>query len=304
MRFDWYEASLLGDPVRGLESIRTLGDSVHACDGLAKRYNYRQGFTVQHRELGTVATVLMGGNARKDGREHFHAWASSDNTDNFVSLVRDTWPGLHLVTRADPAEDFIEEGITKRMLPVMKRVAKKHRLKFARRMDMIDKTAGLTQYMGSDTSDYKVRGYEKGFEVVGKIDVLMGKCSIPKEGLRIINTMTGELIRPQDWFRLELQMRPREEGARELLSTLSPTDAWGCTAWTRDLALETMALDLQAVLMRSKKHSTLDEREGWMCMHYHSVFEQRVKEKGELEAMRHILSVIAKQKRFMLHRVT
>lgn len=297
MRFDWYEGAILDDPVKALQEVRKLGHELKPCDGLAKTRSFRQGFQVMHRERGTVAIVMMGGNDRKDGRDYLHAWASGENTDDFCALVRDRWPGNHLVSRADPAEDFIEEGITKRMLPIMKRVAKRHRLKFARRMDMIDKTAGLTQYMGADSSDYKVRGYEKGFEQVGKLDVVLARkgLRLPREDMLITNTETGEMIRPQDWFRLELQMRPRQEDARRALAELTPTEAWGCTAWTRELAQEAMALDLERIVMRTRKHTAFDMSIAWACRQYGRVFEQLAHEKGETEAMRHLLRVYRQQ---------
>lgn len=293
MRFDWYQATVMADPVEGIEQLSKLGNELRPCDNLAKAYRYNQGFQVHHRDKGTVATILCGG----ANGDHFHAWASSENTDDFVSLVRDRWADNHLVTRADPAEDFIEEGITKRMLPVMKRVAKRHRLKFARRMDMLDKTAGITQYMGADSSDYKVRGYEKGYEQVGKIDAILGKKGLraDRDNIRITNTLTGEMIRPQDWFRLELQMRPRQEDSRRLLATLTPEQAWGCTVWTRELAQEAMALDLERIVMRTRKTSAFDESIAWACRQYGKVFEQLAHEKGETEAMRHLLAVYRQQ---------
>jgi hypothetical protein len=295
MRFDWYQATVMADPVQGIEELSKLGDTLLPCDNLAKAYRYNQGFHVHHRDKGNVATVLMGGS----NGSHFHAWASSENTDDFVSLVRDRWGSCHLVTRADPAEDFIEEGVTKRMLPVMKRVAKRHRLKFARRMDMIDKTAGITQYMGSDSSDYKVRGYEKGYEQIGKIDAVLGRqgCRVDRDKIMITNTLTGEMIRPQDWFRLELQMRPRQEESRMLLATLTPEQAWGCTHWTKELAQEAMALDLERIVMRTRKNSAFDESVSWACRMYGKIFVQLAHERGEEGAMRHLLDVYSKQQR-------
>lgn len=297
MRFDWYEGAILADPVIVLDEVRKLGHTLKQCDGLARSRNFRQGFQVHHNELGNVATLLMGGNDRKDARPYLYAWSSSDNTDNYVSLVRDKFPHDHLVSRADPAEDFIEEGVTKRMLPVMKRVAKKYRLKFARRMDMIDKTAGLTQYMGADSSDYKVRGYEKGYEQIGKIDAVLGRKGFKADPANIMltNTQTGEMIRPQDWFRLELQMRPRQEDARRLLASLSPEEAWGCTPWTQELALETMALDLERVVMRTKKNTPLDESIAWACRMYGPLFVELVHLRGIEGAMRHLLDVHRQQ---------
>lgn len=293
MRFDWYQATVMADPAQGIKELSRLGDSLSPCDNLAKKYRYNQGFHVRHRDKGNVATILMGGS----NGSHFHAWASSENTDDFVSLVRDQWGSSHSVTRADPAEDFVEEGVTKRMLLLMKRVAKRHRLKFARRMDMLDKTAGITQYMGSDSSDYKVRGYEKGYEQLSKVDAVLGRTgfSLDRDNILITNTLTGEMIRPKDWFRLELQIRPRQEESRALLATLTPEQAWGCTTWTTELAQEAMALDLERIVMRTRKHSAFDESVSWACRMYGKVFVQLANERGVEGAMRHLLDVYNKQ---------
>jgi hypothetical protein len=290
MRFDWYQATIQDDPCRGFDLLRKLGDKAVPCDGLARAYRYDQGFHIQHQDRGTVATIMMGGNG--DG---FHAWASSDNTDDFAALVREVWPDRHLVTRADAAQDLIAEGVTRKVLPVMRRVAKRNRLKFERRSDALDRTAGLTQYMGSKTSDYQVRGYEKGFEVAGKIDVLVGG-KVPREQLRITNTLTGELIRPEDWFRLELQCRPRQEEGRRTLASLEPAQVWGVTDWTRELAKDALALELEAVVMRTRKHSARDEKLGWMCRFYGGVLLELIDEKGERGAMQHLVSIIRRQK--------
>ena len=293
MRFDWYQATITDDPSSGLRELAKLGHEVKPDDVFGRRWRGAQGFSVIHRDKGVVAQLAMGGTTY--GSDKFHALATSENTDDFVSLVRDCWPDRHKVARADSAEDFFGEGSTKKMLPVMKRIAKRHRLKYTRQQDMIDKTAGLTQYMGAPSSDSRVRGYEKGWEQVGKLDAMF-PGQLPKEGLKIVNTQTGELIDPAHWFRLEYQLRPRTDEGKELLARLSPVEVWGCTTWTRELALEAMALDLEAFVMRTRKYSAFDERVAWMCRQYVHVFDQLVKELGEVEAMRHILKVIAQQK--------
>ena len=290
MRFDWYQCTVKDDPSRGFDELRKLGHSAVPCDGLAKAYRYQRGFHIEHQELGTVATILDGGNG-----EGFHAWASSDNTDKFAELVRETWPHDHLVTRADAAEDLIQEGgCTKQVVRAMRAVAKRHRLKFARRTDPLDPQAGMTQYIGAEGSDYRCRGYEKGYEMAGKIDVMVGH-RLPRDAIMITNTITGEMVRPADWFRLELQVRPRQEEGRRQLATLSPEQAWGCTKWARELAEAVLELELEAVTMRTRKHSERDIKLGWMCRFYGKHLLELHEEKGARGAMAHLLEIIRKQ---------
>ena len=292
MRFDWYQATVTDDPAKAIQELAKLGHEVKPDDHFGRTWRGNQGFAIHHRDKGVVAKIAMGGTTY--GSNSFHALASSDNTDDFVSLVRDTWPA-HKVVRADSAEDFFGEGVTRRTLPVMKRVAKRHRLQYTRQQDMIDKHAGLTQYMGAPSSDYRVRGYEKGWEQVGKLDVMAGG-KLPRDQIKIVNTLTGELVDPSHWFRLEFQVRPRQPEAREMLATMSPEEVWGCTTWARELAFEAMALDLEKFVMRTRKHSAFDESVAWMCRQWSGVLLQLEKEHGSQGAMQHIISVIEQQK--------
>lgn len=291
-RFDWYQATVMDSPSNGVRQISKLGHSLVPCDSLAKAYRYKQGWHVKHNDLGNVATILCGGNGADDT---FHAWASSDNTDNFVSLVRDTWGGCHRVTRADPAQDFIEAGADKRILRVMLQIGKRHKLKCARTSDPLDKEAGITQYLGAPGSDYRVRGYQKGYEVAGKIDSSLG-ARIARADMLITNVHTGELVKPSDWFRVEGQIRPRTDEGKFLLSRLTPEESFGCTPWMRELAKEVLSLDLEEQLMRTRKNTTLEESVFWLTRQYGCVLEQIVHDMGEAKAMAYLMEVRRQQK--------
>lgn len=262
MRFDWYQTTIEEKPLPALEKLSKLGDEVRPADGMAKCYHYTQGWAIHSNTRGIVAHVFAGGNGGK-----VHALASSDHTDAFVDLVRNEWADLHLVTRMDAAQDFNEERCYDRLRRVTRRIAKRHRLSFPQYSDALNPAAGRTQYIGSPKSDYRARLYEKGWEQVGKV-VEQLKCGDPKSFQFIHNTATGETVRPQDWTRIELQVRPRQEDARRLAATLTPEQAWGCTDWAREMAQEAMALDLQKIVMRTRKLSADDEAMRWMCRHY------------------------------------
>lgn len=264
MRFDWYQVSVEDKPLTVIDTIAKLGDEVRPADGMAKCYHYQQGWAIHSNTRGILAHVFAGGNG-----PNAHAFASSTATDAFVDLVRTQWPERHLVTRMDAAQDFNEERCYDRLRRVTRKVAKRHRLSFPQYADVLNPAAGRTQYVGSPKSDYRCRLYEKGWEEVGKVvNCLKVDPGSAKDFQTIYNELTGEFIRPQDWTRLELQVRPRQEDARRLAATLTPEQAWGCTDWARELAQESMALELQKIVMRTRKMSKDDEAMRWMCQHY------------------------------------
>lgn len=269
MRFDWYQGTIEDHPIHVVETIRKLGDEARPADGLAKRYHYRQGWAIHSHKNGVVAHVFAGGNGGNP-----HALASSDATDAFVDLVRNEWPDRHLVTRMDAAEDFNEERCYDRLRPVCRKIAKRHRLSFPQYCDPLHPMAGRTQYIGSPTSDYRARLYEKGWEQVGKAISRMGMDLAPDFAgsvQMIRNEVTGEDVRPQDWTRIELQVRPRFEEARRRSASMTPEEVWACTDWARQLAADTMALNLAKIVMRTRKVSKDDESMWWMCKQFGQV---------------------------------
>lgn len=262
MRFDWYQATVDAPVHSTIEALAKLGHEVRSNDGPARAYRYRQGWEVLHRERGLVARVFAGGNGYRP-----HVLASSDATDAFVDLVRNEWPDLHLVTRMDAAEDFIEPGAYRRLRRVSRKVAKGHRMTFQRYVDELHPDAGETQYIGSKKSQYMGRLYQKGFEQVAKLRDLHKGYQIDA-GALILNTLTGELVNPADWARMELQARPKGEEARRLAAVATPEQAWTFTDWSQELAREAMALDLERFYIRTRKVSKDEEAMRWMCMQY------------------------------------
>lgn len=267
MRFDWYQATIEDTPVAVLDQVQKLGHEVRVADGAARRWRYRQGWEVHHNEKGVVALVMAGGNGDKP-----HALATSEAAMPFSELVRGSWPDRHLVTRCDAAQDFYEVKAFERIRRVCRKVAKEHSLAFPRIEDVLDKTAGRTQYVGSPKSDYRVRLYEKGWEQVTKMRNSLCKMGVdlPDGGrsIKLRNEETGELIDPSIWVRAEAQIRPKHEDARRKVAQLSPAETWGCSTWTHELAQEAMALNLQRIVMRSHKTSKDEEALAWMCKQY------------------------------------
>lgn len=265
MRFDWYQATIEAPPVVVIETIAKLGQELRPADALARKYRYQQGLAVHDHQRGVVAHIFAGGNGKNP-----HAFASGEATEDFVGLVRGEWPERHLVTRMDAAEDFNEEGSFDRLRPVLRKIAKRHRLSFPKIEDDLNDQAGRTQYVGSPSSDYRARLYEKGFEQLARMAALYRKHGglSPESVIMIRNEHTGDFVRPEDWTRLELQVRPRQEEGKRKAAEASPDQAWGFTEWAHDVAVEALTLDLERICIRTRKISKDEEAMRWMCQHY------------------------------------
>lgn len=267
MRFDWYQCTILEEPAKVVPVIATLGHELRPADGLAKRYHYRQGYQVYHHQKGAVAMVLAGGNG--DGA---HAFASSDNTDPFVDLVRSHWPNSHLVTRLDTAQDFNDREAYTRIRKVARRIAKRHRLAFPSITDDLNAKAGRTQYIGSPKSDYRGRLYEKGLEQLASLREQWAKyhpnTQLDPNSVLTFTTPEGVEVHPLDWIRLEAQIRPADKEARSIAAHATPSEAWGFTQWTQELAKEALALELERIYIRQRKVTEDESALRWMCQQY------------------------------------
>lgn len=269
MRFDWYQCTIEEDPVEVFSRVGSLGHELRPADSLAKRYHYQKGYQVYHHRRGVVATVLAGGNG--DGN-HAHAFASSDNTEAFVDLVRSAWPDRHLVTRLDAAQDFNDRQAYPRIRKLARKVAKRHRLAFPTISDDLNPKAGRTQYIGSPKSDYRGRLYEKGLEQLSKLRDQWARMypntELDHDQVLSFRTPEGVDVHPLDWIRLEAQIRPHDEQARRIAAQASPTEAWGFTSWTQELAREALALELERIYIRQRKVSEDEAALRWMCQQY------------------------------------
>ena len=270
MRFDWYQATVEDKALDVLQTIQKLGHEVRPADGYAKMWRYQQGWAIHHNDRGVVAHVLAGGSGK-----YPHVIASAEHTDALVDVVRSAWPDRHLVSRADAAQDFNEEHAFDRIRPITRRVAKRHRLAFPKIEDDLNEFAGRTQYVGSAQSDYRCRLYEKGWEQVGKLLQGLPRAMRDKVGndqvTAINNLATGETVRPQDWTRIEFQARPRQEEGRRFVASASPEDLWRVTPWAVELAQEAMALELERMIIRTKKVSADEEQRRWLIRQYSHV---------------------------------
>lgn len=284
MRFDWYQATINDSPVRVIQTLAKLGHEVRANDRVGKMYRYTQGFEVHHQQRGVVARIACNGADMGSA----HAWATSDDAQEFAGAVREAWPDRHLVTRADSCQDFIDGDAFKRLRRVGRKVAKHHRVSFPSISDVLNPTAGRTQYMGSPSSEYRVRIYEKGWEVIAK--------TIGTMPMRRLNVKAGdfETIRvpgldrechPSHWIRAEAQARPKEQEGRLAAAIASPEEIWGFSPWTHEMARDAMELDLERYYYRTKKTSTDEKALRWMCRQYGNMLFRQLEDLGDWQCV-------------------
>lgn len=264
MRFDYYASTIEEAPARVIETLSKLGHNLEPNHNLAKAYHYTEGYAITNDQTGACCKVFL-----KDGQKPY-AFASSDATDAFVTLVRTEWPERHLVTRCDPCQDFYDSKARRKLTGIIRRMAKERRMRHQFICDPLDPTAGQTTYLGSPSSEYYMRLYDKGWEQYGKLQVQCGRkggaMPNPKD-LRFV-LPGGVEVNADQWIRAELQARPKDEAARRFASTCTPEQAWGLTAWTHDLAKKAFSLELERIYIRARKRSQDDDALRFMLRQY------------------------------------
>lgn len=151
----------------------------------------------------------------------------------------------HRCTRMDSAADFDRPGAFESLLATCMRIKRRNRLKGRREGDWEDfPELGRTQYLGSPQSVAMLRLYEKGRQPEYRH------------------------LQRDNWVRAEIQVRPAKE-AKETFSQVSAIDAWGASAWSRELAGEILADHVDPhPAGTTYRLSERDRALAWMCKQY------------------------------------
>ena len=274
MRFDYYASTIEDDPARVVDNLAKLGHQLDPCHNLAKAYHFADGYAVMHNQTGLACRIFL-----KDGQKPY-AFASSDATDAFCDLVRNEYPDRHLVTRLDPCQDFYDGKARRKLTGLMRRMAKDRRMRLRVIYDPLDPTAGQTTYLGSESSEYRMRTYDKGWEQYGKLQAQCGRKGLAMDKDIRFKLPGGIEVQADQWIRAELQARPKDEQARRIAAGCSPEQAWGLTDWTHDLAKRAFALELERIFIRTRKMSKDDEALRWMLRQYKGPLLRMVEDLG------------------------
>jgi len=220
MHFDWYQATIPSPPPF---IIDTLGQSLGAADlrDDPGRNGYATRTSLIDGDGDVLAAILHGGN-----HERPNVQGTGHDAPAVADAIRSHFPA-HFVTRCDVAEDMIGDGSFDQLLPVCRATARRNGAK-GRSIVPDDVEDGRTYYIGSPTSEVSARLYDKTAE---------RRAKLPAECHPDI---------PQDWTRLELQVRPKR-ARREALARCDPDAVWGASRWSQQLALEVFALELDRI---------------------------------------------------------
>ena len=264
MNFDWYAATLPGvAPLDALEVIRAgMGESIE--EG-RRRLGYAQCYQVRNVAGDTVAEVLCG----SVGKNHLetHAVATGQNAQQFATVIRGAFPD-HRVIRFDAAEDLDEPGAFVRLTDTMREVATKNNRVKGLWIRPDDPDDGATYYLGGKSSSVRCRCYQKGLQVRKELH---------------------PALRPtvsEHWARLEVQVRPPKRLGKALAATMSPSEAWGFAAWSQELILEALKLNVEKIKGLGWQPQSDDEKTfDWLCRQYGPLLGRMVEDLGSWECV-------------------
>ena len=206
--FDWYQASIPAPPKAVVDVFLADFPEAHDVQHSDRGGNgFKASSLIRDREGDTLAIIRHGGNPQPNVQ------LSSHNATPGASLIRKHWPD-HRVSRADVACDFAAgETLYDTLVDQCRVVADTRNIYSGREIRPDHPIAGRCWYLGKPTSNVMLRAYEKGLEQRAK----------------------GVADAPEDWVRLELQVRPQKDG-KSTVALLSPDQLWGSSRWSRDVA--------------------------------------------------------------------
>lgn len=165
-------------------------------------------------------------------------------TSEVIERIRQEVPD-HNCTRVDSCHDADVPGAWDDYLAIVQDVKAKYRIVGEKRGDWDHHPElGRTMYLGATSSPVRLRLYEKG-----KQPEYRHACR-------------------ENWVRIECQVRPQKD-ARQAYSTVSASDVWGASKFTREIAARAFALDTGLFPAGGvKKENDLERRLRWMVMQY------------------------------------
>lgn len=201
MQFDYYSTSLKTPLTHCLDGLMaSFGSQIIQSEPIPR---YPEGF--MHHETG----IRMYSAPDRDP----YLVASGSSALKGAEFCRSFAPD-HRPSRIDVAYDFDEKGGFDRIADLIVPLCRERRVSVCLFGDPDPNSGkGRTWYLGSRTSDVRVRLYEKGLKEIGE----------------------GSSDASANWVRMELQVRPRKD-RRVKASIATEQELWGFAQWTREIS--------------------------------------------------------------------
>ena len=262
--WDWYQATVDGTADDLLAGCSDLVQGRPRLDHVRAPHGYGTS-TVLKDDVGTVATVWHGGT-----HERPHVLFTSNAAVAGAHFLRTQYEGRHVPTRVDARLDFSTAGAFDRMLPVAVEVARERRIKVFAQGDHFVTMKGRGIELGAKSSAVRMRLYDKAEEQRGK------HAKDPVKLLQI----------PDDWTRLEAQVRPETREGKLKLTTVEPLALFGAALWLREVLKGVVGLELDP-LMVTKPFRDSDDERAWafLLAQYGGLLERRKAKHGSWGAL-------------------
>lgn len=255
--FDWYQATVPA----------SVDDVLEACMGLSggswlvhsKGMNGYAHATSIDSPDGLLGKVWHGGTHEKP-----HALFTGDQAEAGSQCIRASFPE-HFVSRADPRMDFIDATAYDRIEAVMADVARSNRVKVGMQGDHKVRMEGRTFELGAPSSAVRERLYEKTAEQ---------KAKFAFDPVRLSAV-------PEDWVRLEAQIRPQTREAKLRFATIEPVAAMGSSAWLRAVWLGVVGSELAPVQVGKPWRQSDDDRAwSFLLAQYGGLLTRKLQDHG------------------------
>lgn len=241
--WDWHAGTFDADLSAVMGSLARVLD-VAKCEPSSGWHGYEASFHAFDSCGESVGLVAYGGN------RGVHVSVSGDSAEDWVAFLQDDRScGLIHTTRVDVAKDWVSGGLFDELVTVGVEVAKQSGMKILSAGDWHSPVKSRTVYFGSPTSRVRVRLYEKGREVIERYGKLIPGLDFPEDAVR-----------------LEIQLRPSDLRARNMVHRLAPESLFGASRVSRALWRAVEGADLPKMSVRESRVPSSPERGYRRCV--------------------------------------
>lgn len=258
MRFDYYSATVPASPSHCKAAI------ISHFGGDLTDEKPVNGFKIGWKSSKSDVRVYHGGQNPLP-----YLVCSGASTPQGVAFIREVYPE-HRVSRADVCHDFVEKGGFERVMDMLDRIARPAGVGVTLIGDPDPlQTSGRTLYYGSPKSDVRLVVYQKG----------------------LLERSRGAEDAPEDWFRVELRVRPRKE-RKSLAAEMSEAQMHGLANWTREAGKMILGFAPEFVPDISLRRSSADAAFTHMLNQYGRTIRTFIDENGRKEAIRRVIQAL------------